>query len=389
MHHAERDDYGVPRWRVLSAAMSFMGNLLLLTSCWLLAADAPVSVRAATDVTQVELVAQLSDQQRAQIVEGKLSPEQGERVLRLCLVDTASQRVGPAMFGSYERRGPQLIFTPRHPLQHGQLYRATFDADGKSISTDYLVAQKPSSAAARVDKIYPSADILPANQLKFYIHFSKPMREGKDIFDRIRILDADGQPIAEPWRRTELWSADFKRLTIWIHPGRIKQSVNLRDEEGPVLHPGQRYTLEIGAALLDADGQPLGRAFTKRFRTAPEKHTRPLVQDWKVETPAADRSDPVIVRFPEPLDHALLARMLRVVDAAGKEVRGKIVVGAEERSWSFTPDRPWRRQAEYVIHVNGEIEDLAGNTPLKPFDVDLTKPAPKAGRLTMPFRPEP
>lgn len=366
-----------------------MDNVMIFYAImsFLCAVDSPLAIRATSDVTQVEVVAQLSDKQRAQITEGKLSPEQGERLLRLCLVDTASQRVGPAMFGAYERRGPQLFFTPRHPLQHGQLYRATFDVDVKSITADYLVPEKPTSAAARVDKIYPSADLLPANQLKFYIHFSKPMREGKDIFDRIRILDAEGQPIAEPWRRTELWSGDGKRLTIWIHPGRIKQSVNLRDEEGPVLHPGRRYTLEIDAALLDADGQPLGKAFTKKFRTGPEKHTRPLVEDWKLETPAADRSDPVIVRFPEPLDHALLERMLRVVNAAGKEVRGKIVVGPEERSWSFSPDRPWQ-QAEYVVHVDGEIEDLAGNTPLKPFDVDLTKPAPKAGRLTMPFRPK-
>lgn len=361
-----------------------MFSFCLLT--FLATNDAPLVVRADTDATKVEVIARLDTKLLGVIAEGKLSQEQGERFVRFALVNRETNRPGAAMFGAYERRGRELIFVPRHPLQPASLYRASFEADGKNIAVDYLVPAKKGGTAAVVEKIYPSADLLPANQLKFYIHFSRPMREGKEVFDRIKLLDAGGKPIAEPWRRTELWSADNRRLTLWIHPGRIKQGVNLRDEEGPVLESGRRYTLLIGADLLAADGQPLAKEFRKSFRTGPEKQSRPLVEDWKLGPPAAGTEAELTVRFPDPLDRALVERMLRVVDAAGRDVKGTITVGPEERSWSFRPALPWQSQ-DHVIHIDGELEDLAGNTPLKPFDVDLTKPLPKPGKLTLVFRP--
>lgn len=362
-----------------------MLSLCLLTL--LTANDAPLIVRADADPSKVEVIARLDAKLLGVIADGKLSQEQGERFLRFALANRESNRPGAAMFGAYERRGAELIFVPRHPLQAASLYRASFEVDGKTIAVDYLVPAKKGSTAALVEKVYPSADVLPANQLKFYIHFSRPMREGKEVFDRIKLLDAGGKTIAEPWRRTELWSADNRRLTLWIHPGRIKQGVNLRDEEGPVLASSRRYTLLIGAELLDADGQPLSKEHCKTFRTGPEKQNRPLVEDWKLDVPAAGTQAELTVRFPDPLDRALVERMLRIVDAAGREVKGTITVGPEERSWSFRPALPWQSQ-DYVIHVDGELEDLAGNTPIKSFDVDLTKPLPKPGKLMLAFRPK-
>ena len=43
-----------------------------------------------------------------------------------------------------------------------------------------------------------------------------------------------------PFRETELWSEDGRRLTLWLHPGRQKTGVNLNTEIGPVLDPGTR-----------------------------------------------------------------------------------------------------------------------------------------------------
>ena len=59
--------------------------------------------------------------------------------------------------------------------------------------------QSRPTAAATVVKILPSSDVLPANHLKFYIYFSAPMRGGRDIFDQICILDAQGNEIRDPW----------------------------------------------------------------------------------------------------------------------------------------------------------------------------------------------
>jgi hypothetical protein len=248
------------------------------------------------------------------------------------------------------------------------------------------VPARKETPPAVVETIYPTSSLLPANQLKFYIHFSKPMREGKEIFDRIQLLDADGKPIPDAWRDTELWSADVKRLTLWIHPGRIKQGVNLREEFGPVLRPERTYTLVIGADLHDADGQPLGKPFTKKFRTSAEERTRPLPEQWKVQAPAGATKQPLAIAFPRPLDRALLDRFITVVDDRGQTVAGRIEVGTEERSWRFHPEQTWQT-VEYSIRVDGRLEDLAGNSPVKLFDVDLKAPFPAAPTLTLPFRP--
>src|SRR3954463_1528646 len=64
------------------------------------------------------------------------------------------------------------------------------------------------AGGARLEAIYPSAELLPANHLKFYLHFSVPMREGV-FLDHCQLLDDHGRVvIAEPFRETELWSED-------------------------------------------------------------------------------------------------------------------------------------------------------------------------------------
>jgi hypothetical protein len=67
-------------------------------------------------------------------------------------------------------------------------------------------------------------------------------------------------------------------------------------------------------------------------------------------------------------------------------VGGKVTVGADERSWSFEPARPWDAAA-YTVTVNGKLEDVAGNTPLRPFDMDLQAPVPPPQRRAIAFRP--
>jgi len=371
-------------------------SLLLWVLCASLVAGAvagadknPANLRITRlqDGMHVQAVATLSAKSLEQIPEGRLTAEQGEQYLILTLVDPGTGKEAGAVLGSYERRQERLIFTPRYALAYGQKYRATLKVPGgETASAEYRVPERPKTAAAVVEKIYPTAEVLPANQLKFYIHFSKPMRESSEIFDQVAILDGQGKAILDPWRRTELWSADAKRLTLFIHPGRVKRGVNLREDFGPVLRSNETYTLRIDATMLDAEDQPLGKPFTKRFRTSTEQHTRPLPEEWKVHAPPAGSRQPLKLDFPRPLDRALLDRFLIVLDADGQAVHGKIEVGLAERSWAFRPERDWN-DSEYTVQVDENLEDLAGNTPQRLFDTDLEAAAPAAPRLILPFRP--
>lgn len=345
-----------------------------------------IEVRAADNSAGVEIIAALPERVLSRLP-AQLSADEGERWLRMTLLDAQTGKEGPPLLGKYEKRSGGLVFVPRFALSAGQTYRITLEIEpGRRVTRDHRVPEKAATTPTTVAKIYPTADVLPANLLKFYIHFSAPMRESRDIFDQIRLLDADGKPVGEPWRRAELWSADSKRLTLLIHPGRIKQGVNLREQEGPVLCPERAYTLAIGADVLDAEGQPLGQTFRKKFRTSAEEHRRPLPQEWKLQPPAAGTTQPLRLEFPRPLDRALLDKSLKVRDSTGHSVAGKSTIGSNEKSWSFQPEQPWRA-ADYAVHIDEGLEDLAGNTPARRFDVDLTASTGPAPRLTLSFRP--
>ncbi len=363
-----------------------MTSLLLLVCLTLPAQPPPVRVVPAKNPTQVEVIAALPAKALPKLPQGKLTQDQGETVLRLALLSAGEKEPGVAMLGNYERRKDELIFRPRFALQHGQRYRVFFEpAPGKVTTADYMVPARKPTPPAIVEKIYPTADVLPANHLRFHIHFSKPMRGGPDLFEHIQLLDADGKVIDDPWLTDELWDADGKQLVLYIHPGRIKWGLLLRMLLGPVLEPDRRYTLVIGGGLLDANGQPLGKDVRKPFRTSAEDRVRIDLKAWKLSSPTAGTKTPLVLTLPKPVDVASLEQYVTVTDIKGVAIKGRVTVGATEKTWTFQPEQPWR-EGKYQVKVNGRLEDPCGNTPLRPFDLDVDTPRLPDQPLTLPFQ---
>jgi hypothetical protein len=73
------------------------------------------------------------------------------------------------------------------------------------------------------------------------------------------------------------------------------------------------------------------------------------------------------------MDSALLQRMLWIADSSGKKIAGTISLGRQETVWRFTPDQPWQA-GEYQLSADNRLEDLAGNSLGKPFEVDVLRP---------------
>ena len=238
-----------------------------------------------------------------------------------------------------------------------------------------------------ITAIFPGANELPANHLKFYIHFSQPMRQGV-FLQHCSLRDEHENAVPEPFRETELWSADRTRLTLWLHPGRQKTGVNLNVEFGPVLHAGRGYTLTVSGKWPSENGVALGADVRKKFRATGHATAQLDAKTWRITPAPAGSTAPVIVRFPAPLDHALLLRCIRVLDAGGKPVAGSATTGERDQSWSFIPSQPWD-SAGHMLAADAILEDLAGNSLARPFEVDLTTTAPKKqpSTVTIPFRP--
>jgi len=285
----------------------------------------------------------------------------------------------PAMLGSYRIDEGLIRFQPQYPLERGVNYRAVFrpaklpGADNKSadIISNFKLPLTEGRPTTIVTQVYPSADVLPENLLKFYIHFSAPM-QGGHIYNYIHLLDEGGKPVELPFLEIdeELWNADMTRLTLFIDPGRIKRGVKPLEDIGPALENGKHYILAIDSAWLDSTGLPLRKGFRKPFSVGPQDRESPDASVWKIKPPKSGTLDSLTVNFQEPMDQALALRVIRVVDAAGLLVEGNIGVSANETVWSFSPHQPWRA-GPHQLHVQNTIEDLAGNNIGKTFEVDL------------------
>jgi hypothetical protein len=359
-------------------------RILLCPALFVLTAgmDAPIRFEATPEGRQV--VARLPAEIAAKLPAGRLTQEQGEAILTLSLVPDNAKVLSPSMFGKYERTGNELKFTPRLPLSAGVTYRASLHSTGSKASLDYRVPMPGVKTPPKVVKIYPSADVLPANHLRFYIYFDRPMRGGTKLFQHLAILDDKGKEVDEPWLVDEIWDEENNCLILYIHPGRIKWGVELRELMGPVLYKDRSYALVIRGEWTDLDGNKIGKDTVKKFRTTVEDRVRIELSDWKLTAPAAGTRDAVALTFPKSIDYRSLQSGLTIANAKDKPVAGAITIGPDEKSWRFTPNQPWQA-GPHRVHVSPDLEDVAGNTPTRPFDMNLLTPRWPAQKLQLEF----
>ncbi|MSQ93404.1 MAG: hypothetical protein EXR98_02485 [Gemmataceae bacterium] len=333
-----------------------------------------------------QVIAKLPAAQAAKLPAGRLTQEVGETILGLALVPDDTKKPGPAILGKYERNGNDLAFTPRFPLEAGQSYRATLKLDGREVTLDYRMPKAVAKSPPGVVKIYPTADVLPANHLKFYIYFDRPMRGGEDIFNKIVLVDDKGKEISDPWLIDEIWDEENNCLIIYIHPGRIKWGVELRELLGPVLFEKRNYSLVIRGELTDLDGNKIGKDVVKKFRTTPEDRVRIDFSQWKLTAPNVESREALVLTLSKSIDHRSLQRFLTVTDDKKRPIEGKVSIGKEEKAWQFTPMQPWQARG-YRLEIDGQLEDVAGNTPVRAFDFDLKAPKLAPQNLRFEFQP--
>lgn len=297
--------------------------------------------------------------------------------------DPVAELTVPPMAGGYRVSRGTIRFEPAFPLQPGLRYRAVFRPEAlrapsstarpdRTFSGTYLIPLQRASPTTVVAGIHPSAESLPENLLKFYLHFSAPMSRGH-IYEHIHLRESDsGQDVELPFLEIdeELWDPAMRRLTLLLDPGRIKRGVKPLEEIGSALTTGKQYSLVIDAGWLDATGTPLKSPFAKTFRMLPADREPPDPARWTWSKPWAGATDPLEIDFDEPLDHAIVLRVFRILGPDGAPVQGSATLGHAERQWRFTPREPWRAGVHQLL-VPTSIEDLAGNNIGKPFDVDL------------------
>lgn len=305
------------------------------------------------------------------------SRERWQPVLAVFVDQPDSSSEIPPLNGSYRVQNGTLVFEPRYPLQPGLQYRAVFRPNGENTAPNdaraetFAIPKPEAGPATFVEQVYPTTGRLPENQLKLYVHFSAPMSRG-EAYRRIALLDADGRPISLPFLEIEqeLWDPEGKRVTLLFDPGRVKRDLRPNREVGSPLVEGKQYTLVVDPGWPDAAGRPLKEEFRRQFEVGPPDHDPPSEKNWQLSAPRTGARDALTVRFPEPLDQALLVRVIHVTTRAGEKVEGSIEVSEQETRWEFRPSEPWKA-GDYFLDAATVLEDLAGNSLERPFEVDV------------------
>lgn len=338
----------------------------------------------------------------AQLERAKPTREEWTALLRVTVAGATNGATDrPAVLGTYAIHEGALRFTPQFPLDPGQRYDVVFDPSqippgardalaSSNLSRLVAIVEVPArehAATTKVVDVYPSAPEVPENQLRMYILFSAPMglRAGAE---NVRLLDERGEAIVDPFLPldVDLWNEDRTRFTLLFDPGRVKRGILPNEQMGRSLVAGRKYTLVIDAAWRDTLGQPLTAPFRRDFRVGPPVE-RPLDPGaWRINAPREGTSDPLVVSFPAPLDHALLHRALSVSDRGGARLAGEIRLQESETRWLFTPSAPWHA-GEYELHAASTLEDVAGNRIGKAFEVDeRTQSGAQARSVAIPFQ---
>lgn len=278
-----------------------------------------------------------------------------------------SDTIGNPIFGTVHHDDDLVNFEPLIPFTPGLTYSVFYR---NAVVGEIQIPLPDQENASTVMAVYPTQDTVPENLLKFYIRFSKPMREGESL-QYVHVLK-NGKDTMNVFLDLdpELWSTNSTQLTLWLDPGRIKRDLIPNKSLGIPLEQGNHYTLVISKSWLDKQGLNLKQDFTQTFFVASRDSLSPEVSQWRVKAPSEGSVGPLEIYFNEPLDYGLLEEVIQLLDGNRTSLNGTWIIGEEEKKIQFVPNDPWIA-GHYTLQVESIMEDLSGNNLNRPFDRDI------------------
>jgi hypothetical protein len=296
----------------------------------------------------------------------------------------------PKIIGEFTNSGFAIRFRSKYGFSTGTSYTVLITSKNQ---VERFVVHTPKSnykPSTYIKNVYPTASQLPMNQLKFYIEFSAPMRQG-NAFQNIHLYKLPEEKLeSEAFLVTaeELWNPEKTRVTIFFDPGRIKRGVQPNLQLGLPLVEGHKYKLVIDKEWLDVNDVKLTKGFEKIFDVVSVDRESPSSENWKTDFPKAKNKLPIKIDFKEAMDFGLLHSAIVIVDQENRYVEGIIKLSENESKWMFTPKNKWLK-GNYKMIINAWLEDLSGNNLNRKFDVNLNseRDAPKnIKEVQIPFK---
>jgi hypothetical protein len=206
--------------------------------------------------------------------------------------------------------------------------------------------------------IYPSGASVPENLLRIEVRLSAPLRAPLDL-SRVRLLDEQGREIPEPFLDLALTSANGRRMTLLLHPGRVKTGLGANLALGRALQAGNAVTLVI-------DDPALGRDLRKSWQVIAAETEGPAPSRWVMNQPVAGTRAPLVVRLQAPIS-AASDDLIAVRQPGGRRASGRIRLSEGETVWTFKPVERWRT-GTYALVTHPDLETPSGNRTCARFE---------------------
>lgn len=233
-------------------------------------------------------------------------------------------------------------------------------------------------AAASAVEVHPAGPAIPENLLRIELRFARPQRLPFDIH-RVQLFDAAGARVQNAFLDLALPSADARRITVLMHPGRVKTGVGPQLALGRALHAGSAVRLVVE----DPAGVP--QAVVKEWMVTAAAPAGPQPALWDVRAPRAHTRDALIVWLRTPISSSAEG-LIAVSDGAGRRVEGHAALREGDTAWHFTPQLPWRRGGHAVV-AHPDLEDPAGNRACAAFEQHRASEIACDAGTAVPFEP--
>ncbi|WP_367989391.1 hypothetical protein AB2S62_19320 [Vibrio sp. NTOU-M3] len=223
------------------------------------------------------------------------------------------------------------------------------------------------SEQAHVSAVYPTADTLPENLLRFYIYFDQPMST-EDTLSNIYLKTNGGERLEGVFldNKFSLWSPDRTRLTLLFDPGRVKTGLVAHNALGRALKTGLTYRLVVDVGAMKQLN--CSAVYIKEFSVEEANYDKPMITNWRINQPKYGTRQPLTIGFERPIDHTSLAFRIRVRNSNNETVSGSIDLGSHEKKWIFVPELNWAKDQTYALFIDPILEDIVGNRITGLFD---------------------
>lgn len=216
-----------------------------------------------------------------------------------------------------------------------------------------VVALVVACSAAAAAGVSPAGDAVPANLLRIELDLDEPPAVPQGPL-RARLMRGDAE-VDSALLDLPLPSRDGRKLTLLLHPGRIKTGVGPNLRVGPALQAGTVVTLIVDEPAL-----------RKTWRVEAAARNPLVITDWPLSLPGAGTRAALSLQ-PAAVLNGSAAELVAVADAAGRRVPGRAVLSSDGARWQFRPAHPWRA-GRYTLRVHPALEDAAGNRQCAPFE---------------------